>query len=70
MLEVRAEGIANITDVLVTGVVLNSTNLEPKKIGVVTLTVDGNDYSFQFELHSEAFNKMSLTGKPIAKTSA
>ena len=68
VLEVQALGLTGVTDVEVTGVVMKATQIEPKRTGEVTITLDNEDYEFTFELHAEPFNQVSILGKPLVKT--
>jgi hypothetical protein len=64
---VDAVGISGITNVDITGVTMQATAIEPKRKGKVTITIDSKDYEFDFELHNEAFNEVTLVGKRVGK---
>ena len=65
LLEVQATGITGVTDIEVTGVKMLNTATSPKRVAVITLTIDSEDYEIDLDFADEAFNLVGLKGEKL-----
>ena len=65
LLEIQATTISGITDIEITGIKMSVTATSPKRVAIVTLTIDGDDFEIDLDFSDEAFNLVGIKGEKL-----
>lgn len=56
-----------ITEMFIPGVLIRQANIDQHRVVVVQVVVDGELYEMELNLHDEAFEDKTITGRPKRK---
>lgn len=64
---VQAVGVANVTNVTLTGLLVRTGNLRSQRFFELLFTVDGVDHKLVGEFEDDTFYRQTIAGAPIRK---